>query len=167
MAGRVEGHHAKTARQQRAAEIDEPGTATAPAVDQQHSGAALPPRPRCHSPAADFHVEPAAPVQPYRHALADRATWRRAKQPLGPACGEAGGGALHGDESGACQAEGRAHCCSYRDITQSALARVHESRFVTATYKDPPYADGRVAVTLGAERPAAVTTSGSWAAEIG
>jgi len=38
---------------------------------------------------------------------------------------------------------------------------------VTATYKDPPYAEGRVAVIVGIERPAAEVTSGNRADEMG
>jgi hypothetical protein len=72
MAGRVERHDAEPAREQRAAEIDEPRTAAPPSVDCQNAGAALSPRPRGDAPAPDGQIKPPSGSQPHGHSFADR-----------------------------------------------------------------------------------------------
>src|SRR5882672_3436392 len=109
MARRVERHDAVTAREERIAQVDEARPATSPAVHEENAGPALAPGPCSDSSRSHVHINPARLTQPRGHALADRATGRRAKEPLRPARREPGGGALHGAECETCESQSRAH----------------------------------------------------------
>src|SRR5262245_14294593 len=133
MAGRIEGDDAIAARQKRASQIDEAGTATPPTVHQEDSRTALSPGPGGHPSRPNGDVEAPGLREPSGHPLADLPPWRGTEQSFRPERCQPRRCPLYHAECGPCEPKCGVHLRSVRPINHSLAVSVHESMSVTAT----------------------------------